>query len=145
MTLIEFNQFLLRNSHVTGRVVSNVFENKPSSIKPFFFQRYQSTSDPFYRASSIVSAPICLAVVAVEFAGASILYAIKSALDLATLNPGQAKENGGGAIKLLMAMTAALCIAILSPLINALDLIGGGVNTLLSPDSHVGNYSTLSF
>jgi hypothetical protein len=144
MNLIEFNQFLLRNSHVTGRVLSNVFEDRPSSIKPFFFQPYQSKSDPLYRGSSIVTAPLCLFVVAVEFAGASILFAIKSVMDLATLNPGQAKENGGGSIKLLMAMSAALCMAILSPLINAVDLIGGGVNTLFT-DSYAGSYSTLSF
>ncbi len=145
MTLIEFNQFLLRYSDVTGRLLGNAFEDRPAPIKPFFFQPYQSKLDPLCRASSIVTAPVCLSVVAVEFAGASVLFAIKSALDLATFEPTKAKEDGGGSIRLLMAMTAALCTAILSPLINAIDLIGGGVNTLLYPDSCSENYSNLSF
>ena len=55
--LTAVNTFLLRTSGATGDVIKGYFDDREDILKHSFFQPYQSKSDPFFRAASIVTAP----------------------------------------------------------------------------------------
>lgn len=136
----SINSFLLKYSGITGEELKNIMlsdDPDPSgqsfvqSSGPTFFKPYQSISDPFFRAASIVTAPLCLSVLAVEFAMASVILAFKALIDLPREGFAKAKETIKMSASCLMLMTFSLFAVFASPFINAIDLIGGGITTVV--------------
>lgn len=145
MTITELNTFLERNCGITMDVIRNQTDENPLPIRSLFFKPYQSKADPIYRAATVITAPLAFTVAGVECALFSVLYAFKSIVDIATLDFASAKANLSGSLYFLTAMTTALCIAAISPLVNAIDLIGGGINTLFENHNEEENPASQAF
>jgi hypothetical protein len=137
MTFEEFHQFLIDNSGVTVRLVSNLFIDRPSPIKSFFFKQYKSIADPFFRTSSLVTDPLVLTYLALEFILIAALYVIKSLVDLTMWEPWKAKDSLGNSVAFLVAASIQIFAAITAPIINAVDLMGSGINLMSGLKSEV--------
>lgn len=133
--LRDLNEFLLKNSGVPGTAFLN-FLSSESDIKRNFFQPYQSKSDLFFRSATVITAPITLTAIALEFAALTLGYAIKSLVEFVMLRPSDAVDDlGNSAMSFMTAIGLALA-ALASPVINAVDLIGSGVVTLRQNHEH---------
>jgi hypothetical protein len=129
MFLDDFHTFLLKHSGMTGKIIDYVITNDAS--EPPFSTTYQSNTDPLLRTLSIVTAPVCLTILAAEFFLGAIVIAFKSLFELVKDGPETAKQSAKMACGCLLMIAVSLFAAFVSPVINAADLIGGGVNTLL--------------
>lgn len=146
----EFDSFLLNNSGVTGQAnkaikkkIYDEFENPfRSSI---FFKPWQSKSDPFYKTLSIITAPVCLSILTLKLTLESVFLAFKSIVDLAQSGSKEAKTTFKRSMKCLLGMIIALVSAIVSPLVNIVDLIGSGVSTIAHECTNEGSHFDLSF
>jgi hypothetical protein len=134
MTFHEFHQILLENSGVTNRIIDNKLDTIPSTNKSFFFLPYQSKSDPFIRASTLITGPAIMSLIALECSVAAVFFAIKSIVDLVTLNVNDASKDAGFFGIFLIATGATLLAVLINPITNLIDLIGGGVSSL-SPNN----------
>lgn len=130
MTFEEFHQFLIDNSGVTVKLISNLFEDNPSPVKSFFFKQYKSLSDPFYRAGTVITDPVILLFVALECLIVAAFYAVKSLVQLTMFEPSNARDSFGGSAAFLLAACIQICAALTAPIINAIDLIGSGINSI---------------
>lgn len=128
MPLDPFNDFLLTASGVTAESISRFLDDK--EISPAFFQPYKSPSDFFIRAASVVVAPVCLTIMAIEMVLVSFAMAIQSIIALCMGNPDGAKESIGGAWGAFMMIGVAIIAALVSPFINLIDWVVGGVVSL---------------
>lgn len=131
MFLDDLNAFLLKQSGVTGKIVDLVMAD--NAKEPVFFAAYQSSADPLFRTLSIVTAPVCLTILAAEFAMVTIVIAFKSLYELITGEPKTAKLSASMICGCLLMMAVSLFALFASPAFNACDLIGGGINTLSEP------------
>lgn len=128
MSLDPFNEFLLTASGVTGETYRRLWDNK--EISSAFFQPYKSTPDFFVRAASIVAAPVCLTIIALEAVLASFAMVIHSIVQLCVGNSYGAKESIGGALTAAMMVCIAIPAALISPILNLIDWVVGGVVSL---------------
>ena len=142
MTITELNNFLESNCGITMDVIRNQSAENPLPIRSFFFKPYESKTDPLYRAATVMTAPLAFTAVAAECALFSILYAFKSIVDLAALDITSSRANLSGSLYFLTATAAALCIAVISPLLNAIDLIGAGISTLYQDSDEEENQAS---
>lgn len=129
MFLDDLNTFFLRHSGVTGKVVDLVMTD--NTREPAFFSAYRSGLDPLCRTLSIVTAPVCMALLAAEFFVGAIVFAFKSLFDVFIDGPQKAKKSATMACGCLLMLAVSIFASFLSPLINTLDMIGGGVNTVM--------------
>lgn len=101
-----------------------------SDKRPGFFSPYQSGKDFSLRAASIITAPIIFSLSTV----AALLDACAELLKVfATLFQGEfsaSKDHFIECGKNLMLQPIFLIAAILSPLVNLIDLIGGAINSI---------------
>ncbi|CEG57578.1 hypothetical protein [Legionella fallonii] len=134
MPIDKFNQFLGNNCGVTKDVVDKALDGELVKITSLFFQPYRSKSDPWHRAASIVTAPVCSSILAAESALLSLLLGCKSIIDLIILDPENAKENMGNSAVFLIAAAITLFVALISPIINGINLVFGGMMTMLQTD-----------
>lgn len=135
MSLKRINDFLSENYGVSERVYQNIY-NKRSSA-PIFFMPYRFKSDPLFRAASIVTAPICYSIYALEKAIGSIVYILKSIGSLAMLHPNESLNSLKYCFDNLLQTGINLLAAVMSPIINTLALIGGGVATVYGNENKV--------
>lgn len=139
-TLQEFNQFITEHSGVTTKVIHNILcEDKPKPIQSFFFKPYGSVSDPLNRVTSLITDPVILSIFAIENALGSVFFAGKGLVNLAMWDLEDAKESFGISASGVLLMLANIFAATLSALINAIDLVGGGITSLLEDTSEEGN------
>lgn len=131
----ELDSFLLKNSGVTGeaiktmkRKIYNKFENPLQSS--VFFKPYKSAEDPLQRTLSILTAPVCLAILTVKLLAESVYLAFKSLADLAVSDCQTAKATFKGSMRCLLTMLIVFVGAFISPLVNAIDLLGSSVTSL---------------
>lgn len=124
----EFTEFLFSQTGVVSPALDKLMGNK--SDVPVFFNPYQSKSDVFFRAASVVTAPIALSVFALEAALFAVGYAFKALWNLVTLNPAEALVSLRESAISLLCAALGLTVAIASPVINAVDLIGSIKPTL---------------
>lgn len=125
----NFNNFLLAAVGTAEEAISSAFDEK-KKVRHAFFKPYKDPSDFFIRAVTIASAPIACAVLAIEALAIAIFCAFDALVELCRGNTNKAT----GAIKAtgvaLLGMLAAVLTAFISPLVNLIDLIGGGVATI---------------
>lgn len=130
MLLDNGNKFLLGCSGFSGKMVAGLFDLKKTTM-PGFFKPWKSVSDVLYRTSSIIAAPICLALVGLEFAVLSVYFAVKSLVDLVVSGSDEAKITFlESCVESLRIACLALCSMLTCYLVNAVDLIGGGVTAV---------------
>ena len=94
------------------------------------------------RGATIISAPLALSDLSIELAGASIFFALKSIVDLIMLNPAEALADLKTAGHSAYATVAFAVAAIISSLVNAVDLIGSGITTLAQNSEEVEEHSS---
>lgn len=135
MSLDKFNQFLGNQCGVTKDVIDKTLDGKLAVISSLFFQPYRSKSDPWQRAASIVTAPVCSSILATESALLSLLSGFKSFISLMMLDPKKAMEDIENSAVFSITMGITLFVAVFSPIINAINLLLGGAATLLQIDS----------
>jgi hypothetical protein len=102
-----------------------------------FFKPYKSPANVFFRTTSIFTDRVLFAVGSAFFVISAAVELIKAFASLIVLNFADAKENfkeAGGSV-----LVAALLfvVGVASPLVNLVDLIGGGVASLI-PNSPEG-------
>lgn len=128
--LKKFNDFLFDQCGMTNTLFDHARLGKEGSMKSLFFKPYQSKEEFLYKSASVVAAPICLSILALELASASLYLGIRSAVDLTSLNTHRAKIHlMDGVFHMIFAFVAAIA-AIASPFINMVDLVGSGITTL---------------
>lgn len=130
MSSDPFNDFLITASGATGELLSRLWEKKEPG--PAFFQPYKSAPDFFIRAASVFVAPVCLTIIALEAVLISLAMVIESIIDLCMGNPDSASESIGGALKASMIVCVALSAALVSPILNLIDWIVGGLVSIAS-------------
>mgnify|MGYP003390727750 CR=1 FL=1 len=128
---MSFEDFCREYSGVTRRAVNSLLHGS-EPMHGIFFQPYDvhESKNPFFRAATIVTAPICSAIFALQTAVMAVNYLCKSILSLAKMEFGASshyfKESG----KCLLGMCINLLLSPISPVVNLVDLIGGGVATV---------------
>ena len=126
----KFNDFLFGQCGITHTLFDHVRLNKKEPIKTLFFKPYQSKTEFFYKTSGVITAPICASIIAIELAVGSLYLGLKSLVDLAQLDTQTAKIHIIDAVVHLVCSFVALIAAMASPVINFVDLVGSGINTL---------------
>lgn len=125
MKLDPINKFFLKLSGTTGKAIKYAVRNN-DQLTPgaAFFQPYKSVEDVALKSQAIFTAPLWLAVIALETFIASIGLAIKSMVDFYATGEEEAKATiTMSGIFLLTALCTTLS-AFLSPLVNLIDCIG---------------------
>jgi len=115
----------------------DAYDELDRPLKPF-----KSSSDIFLSALSIISAPILLALLALDEMFSFIISSIKSIVDLCTSGTDEAKKSGAKAVGHLLNAFKSLLAAAVSPVVNAVDFVGSCVTTLKATNpSGEGRYT----
>ena len=119
-----------------GGAIPKVFMDDDTKPEFRFFKPYQSASDFALRSTSVITGPVVITAVSAYSALLTAWMLTKSIANLAVLNTGASKEAFkkflvGSAVSLI-----GLVLAIASPAINAVDLIGGGINSIFGKSSN---------
>lgn len=130
LPLDEFTSFLLKSSGTSGQIFDSFLKDKVSD-GPIFFSPYKSAPDLFFRTTSIFTAPVCFAIYTTGFCLGAVFIACQSLVELVSVEPEKAKESAGMTVTCLLLMGIALLSMLMSPFVNLIDLIGGGVTTVL--------------
>ncbi|BCA94565.1 hypothetical protein TUM19329_09260 [Legionella antarctica] len=104
-------------------------DNEP--LRPVFFKPYKSPSDVFFRTTSIGTDSLFFTVGTAYYALVAGFEFLKSIANLITLDFIAAKENIVDARDALIGALILFVGVIASPFINLVDLIGGGVTSLM--------------
>jgi CBS domain containing-hemolysin-like protein len=135
MTLSEFfakcGDFMLKHGGTTYDVFDHVVKDDKKPWSTVFFTPYKSAPDFFYRASSVVSAPVFLSLLSIELAAVSFYLSLNSLFKLATLDPKAAKTRILDSTIHFLAAIAAAVAAFVSPFVNFVDFIGAGVTSMM--------------
>jgi predicted benzoate:H+ symporter BenE len=131
LDLKKINEFLLKQSGSTYEIFFNVTQGTKERIKPLFFQKYQSIPNALNRTGHVFTAPVFLAVIALELA---VNVFVESVTALTQLAKGEsyAKAHGGTALLSAILALIALVGACLSPFVNMATLLGGAAATVLA-------------
>ncbi|MBL7481256.1 hypothetical protein [Legionella bononiensis] len=111
-----------------------------SDDRPVFFAKYKSASDFAFRTASVGTAPVLLTSASLALlleAGSKLLLTFSNILELSF---SEAIDNLKECGKSLLASPLFLVAAILSPLVNLIDLIGGAVNSLFGSSKKDNSY-----
>lgn len=130
LSLDSFIDYLLEYSGQIKTIVKN------SSKKIRFFNCYQSGSEFFWAAASVVSAPIALTLISLGCILAAVVMAIKSIGDLFVVKSEVVKEGQDTSVATLLLMGAALLAALVSPFLNVIAVLGNSVITLIKKELH---------
>lgn len=120
------NDFLLLTcGGATGQTFKKIIVEKKITGSAFF-KPYESTADFFQQASSVVTAPISLALMSLEFLVLGIVAIPMSIADVCMGNTNRAIENIAVSGMFLLAVLPVMLAAFISSLVNLIDLIGSG-------------------
>lgn len=131
---MSFSVFCREYSGVTGQAAKRAANNRGHGTKPMrdiFFQPYQFSKpcNPFFRAATVVTAPICLSILALNMAAAIVANLCKSILSLAKMDLKKSRFHLELSGCYIYPMCIHLLAAAISPVVNLVDLVGGGVAT----------------
>lgn len=135
MAFQSFVNLAIESTGVTGKTLLSLLNPERPPLKSVFFQGYQSTFDPIIRAATILTAPISLIFIAAGCAVTSVVLAFVSLGRCVLANSHNAKQPILASGYFLLAAAVALMAAIASPVIHAIDLIGGGITSLAQQPS----------
>lgn len=93
-------------------------------IKRNFFQPHKSVGQGFFRAASVVTAPIAFTLSTIEFVLTGIFMAFKSLVDLIRGDKKAAKASFTNCIFSLYVAGLSILGAMISSVVNLVDLIG---------------------
>lgn len=128
------NDFLLNQTGMVNAAFQHTTQGKNGSVKSLFFQPYQSKSDLMYRTTSIVTAPACLSIIALELAVASVYMGLKFIANLAMLDTSAAKAHAKESLIYLAFSFVTTVAAIMSPMINLVDMTGSCFSSIKHND-----------
>lgn len=129
-SLKKFNDFIFQQCGTTNTLFDHLRLGKPEPVKSIFFKPYQSKSDFFYSTASVFTAPASLALLSLELFTASLYTGLRTVVDLVQRNTQAAKFHGINSIIYMACSFVAAIVAVASPVINLVDLVGGGIATL---------------
>lgn len=129
-TLHNINDFLTENSGVTGILLESALGGCQLPVRSFFFKPYKNTADALSRTGAIVAAPVLLGALSFEFALISVFSVLNALVELVTMDTKAAQDNLIESAAAFILTGIVLLAAVTSPIINAIDLIGGGIATL---------------
>lgn len=121
------NQLTDDSLGVTGEILS--YLNSKSGTCGLF-KPYKSGLDVYIRAASIITAPIKLSTASLAVAVQALTYFLDSITLLVMFKPTEAFEEFVNSLVLTFAAVSSAIFTILSPAVNAVDLIGSGFTTL---------------
>ena len=124
------NTFLVDACGTTGQAIEYAIDDKKKVLHAFF-KPYADPSDFCTRAATIVSAPFACAILAAEALLTCIYFAFDALAQVCIGDIGNAGESIGSSGTFLLIMIAAVIAAIISPLVNLVDLVAGGVTTIM--------------
>ena len=131
MSLKDFSrnkdELLIDHSGVMGDVLKKAFRPSVKMPWPLFFKPYDSWTDPFIRAATIVLAPACLLLLTVKYALTCVFFTFKALVDLARRDLVAADQSCRGILFGVFFTITCLVSAVASLFVNAVDLIGSGV------------------
>lgn len=134
MTLQDFNRLLLEGCGLTGTTLYNQVHASPSvPLNSLFFRPYKSPVDPLLRTLSLVSAPVGLALYTAECLLGFLIYAGTSLFNAIRCNEKAGSNLVESVLYLAVAVVSAIS-AVISPVVNLVDLVGGGVNSCRGVD-----------
>lgn len=119
-----------------GAICYPFLDDKPH---PGFFSKYQSASDFGFRAASVVTAAPILAAGACSIALEAVSKLIKVLAHLVILDFSSAKNAFLKSAGYAGVSAGFLVAAVLSPIVNLIDLIGGAINSLFSGSEQQAN------
>lgn len=115
----------------TAKAIATAVDNdSQKTVQSGFFKPYKSPSNVFFRTTSIITDPLLLAGGTAFFALLAGFELLKSLGSLITANRQDAKESLKESGEMIVIAGMLLIAAIASPLVNLVDLIGGGVTSL---------------
>lgn len=123
---MSFEAFLKITGGTTVKLFDKLANDKKHAV---FFQPFQSKTDLAFRGTSIVTAPVVSAGMAVFLPCASIFFACKSFIHLFT-DTKVAKADISDAGAFLVVTGVAIVSAVTSALINLIDFLGSIITTL---------------
>lgn len=130
MSLQKFNEFLADYSGITGEVLLKYSDSNQDDYNLVFFKPYQSTADFFKRMAYVATAPVFLSLIALELTVGAMIVGLSILIDAVSLDLDGAKQTAATAYSLLLGAGAMMLFAIASPIVNLVDLIGGGIASL---------------
>jgi hypothetical protein len=106
------------------------------------FKPFESKTDTALSALSIISAPICLTLLALDEILSFIVSSLNFIATRFTLGPDAAKELGTEAVNHLLKAFKALLAAVVSPVVNTVDFVGSCVTTVNEGNGGEGHLVT---
>lgn len=101
------------------------------------FKPYQPAFDMYHRATTIVTAPVFYACHSIKLTLESVCLLVLSVLDI-MYDPAESTALLIEALSKAVESISFALIAIVSPFINALDLVGGGIATVMEDKGDEG-------
>ena len=133
INLSDFNGFLEKSAGISAALA---LKKRGSSVE--FFTPYYSTTDFFRRGFSIVVAPLCLSIFFAEAFLCVVWDGLSSINAFIKQNISDAKKNLAYSLISVRLVIALSVLIVISPLVNLIDFIGGGITHFKnseSPDS----------
>lgn len=135
---MSVGEVLYKLSGPLGEVLIDCYKNTNDNndkipIQSAFFKRYEPDSSLFFRAASIVAAPVLFTGVSAFVAVCAGIEFCKAIIHLIT-DRQQAKQDIKSAGDLLLVAFISLLGGVISPIVGVVDLVGGGINSLLPDD-----------
>lgn len=127
--------FLLEQSGMMNTLFQHTTQGKPGSVSSLFFQPYQSKSDFMYRTLSIVTAPVCLSILALEIAASGFYMGLKSIANLVMLDTSAAKQYSKELLIYSAFAFVAAIAAFASPFVNLVDMVGSMFTSMTHKDA----------
>ena len=122
--------------------ISNMSRYRPA--QRVLFMPFESDDDIFTKIASIPLAPCAFSVESLANAGAALGYALIALLHLAIFDLNGAKNDFLKSGVYLLSSVQALNCALLSPIINAIDLVVSTILTMRDGFSGSDDYETIS-
>jgi len=146
MFFYELNKRILHQSGVTGQILFNaIYQSEMPVSQSVFFQPISNPKESMFRAFSIVGAPIMLSIFAVGCALASLVSGLQSLIHLATKNTDEASNKTIDSILTATVALVSLVAAVVSPVINLIDLLGSSLKkTSCDNSTHEDNEASVT-
>lgn len=131
----EFNLALDPYVGLSGNALSTLFKKGPESAAALFFEPYKSRADILTRSLDVVTAPISFTLLALSSLAESIVNLV---IGVYQWGSGDKDRSESFKTARLAAVFSLILVmpAVLSPLINLIEALGAGVNSIAKPTTN---------